>query len=105
MGREEEFPMSSKMCRVLTVVAVVSLSTVGAAQASGRRVASTETSFFAATWEWIAGWFRSVPGGWSVIWSEAGPEMDPNGGPHTGSPVAPNAPTSDEGSSMDPNGR
>lgn len=99
--------MSRKMFRVVVILALVAL-TSRAAQAmplAGWNVAGGETLGFSAVWEWAAGWFRSVHvPGLSVMWGNAGPEMDPNGGTHPngGSPITPNT---DEGPSMDPNGR
>jgi hypothetical protein len=103
VGPEEEFSMSRKMLRALSILALVTLTVTGAAHASGRP--SEETSGLAATWERIAGWLRSVPG-LSGMLGKAGSSMDTNGTQlKAGSQMDPNGLTSDEGSQMDPNGR
>jgi hypothetical protein len=92
VGPEEEISMSRKMLRVLAILALVTLTATGAAQASGRTFSNEETSGFATAWDWIAGWFRVLPG-MPPVQSNAGPEMDPNGA------------QTKEGSQMDPDGR
>ena len=95
--------MSRKMLRVLAILALATLTVTGAAHASGRSL--SEPAGLSAAWEWLAGWLREVPG-LSVMWGEAGPEMDPNGGVPTnsGSQMDPNGMSTDEGGIMDPNG-
>jgi hypothetical protein len=104
VGLEEEVLMPHKMLRVLAVLVLVTLTATGAAQAAGRTFSHDETSGFAATWDWVAGWLRSVPVLSGMLGKE-GSQMDPNGGPiKAGSSTDINSPTPDEGSSMDPNG-
>jgi hypothetical protein len=105
VGPEEEISMSRKMLRVLAILALVTLTATGAAQASGRTFSNEETSGLTATWERIVGWLRSVPGLPGILGKE-GSSMDPNGTTiKAGSQMDPNGLTSDEGSQMDPNGR
>jgi len=104
VGREEDFPMSRKMCRLLTVVALLVLTATAAAQAAGHSVPRTQTRAVTAAWERIAGWFRSLPG-LSVTGSGAGLDLKTATPPNAGDPPPTNGATSDEGSSMDPNGR
>src|ERR671919_3048147 len=102
-GREEEISMSRKMLRVLTILALASLTVTGAAPASGRSL--SEPAGLSAAWEWLAGWLREVPG-LSVMWGEEGSQMDPNGGTpmNAGPEMDPNGMSTDEGPAMDPNG-
>ena len=101
-GREEEIPMSRKMLRVLTILALATLTVTGAAHASGRSL--SEPAGLSAAWEWLAGWLREVPG-LSVMWGEEGSSMDPNGTvTNEGGIMDPNGMSTDEGPAMDPNG-
>jgi hypothetical protein len=103
VGPEEEISMSRKMLRVLAILTLVMTAT-GAAHASGRTFSNEETSGFAIAWEWIAGWFRSVPVP-SRMLSKEGSSMDPNGTAiKAGSQMDPNGGTTNEGPAMDPNG-
>jgi hypothetical protein len=94
--------MSRKMLRVLAILALATLTVTGAAHASGRSL--SEPAGLSAAWEWLAGWFHEVPG-LSVMWGEAGSQMDPNGmSADEGPAMDPNGLRTDEGGIMDPNG-
>jgi hypothetical protein len=103
VGREEDFPMSRKMCRLLTVVALLALTATAAAQAAGGSLPRAQTPA-AAAWERIVGWFHSLPG-LSQTGSGAGIGLKSATPPDAGNPPSTNGPSSDEGSQMDPNGR
>ncbi len=90
--------MSHKI-RCLAAALTLALLSAGAAQAWSPRIPSASSGFLDSLWQWLAG--RYVPG-LTAIWEKAGSSMDPDG--RTLPPSAPPA-TTDEGGSMDPNGR
>jgi hypothetical protein len=97
--------MSKMPLRIVAILALATLTATGAAQASGRRFAGGEPSAVTAAWESVAGWFHSVL---SLVApsSDEGSSMDPNGRKtQAGSPAGSAGLNSDEGSSMDPDGR
>jgi hypothetical protein len=91
---EEEISMSRKMLRVVLALALT-LTTLGAAQASGFNSSRDEAAGLAAVWESVASWLRGVPA-LTALWEKDGSSMDPNGDSTS---------NADDGPAMDPNGR
>ena len=82
--------------RALALALVLALVSASAAQALPLS-SSSETNLVDRLLSWIGRLMPDV----KVTWEEAGSQMDPNGQSQNNYPPAP---TSDEGSSMDPNG-
>ena len=90
----------SRKIRCLAAVLVLTLLSAGAAQARSLQSRTGGPGFLDTLWHWLA--VRYAPG-LAAIWEKAGSDMDPNGSTlHLSSPPPP---STDAGSSMDPDGR
>ena len=88
----------SRKARTLVAVLVLVVATTAAVQAfplTARPTATQHEGLLQA----VLSWFSTVL---APVWERAGSDMDPNGKPDSGATFP--APTTDEGSSMDPNG-
>ena len=102
----------SRKIRCLAAVLALALLTAGAAQARPPHVQPRSSGFFNAVWQWLAG--RYAPR-LTAIWEKEGSCMDPDGLINkAGGDMDPDGralpslsplPSTEEGCSMDPNGR
>lgn len=91
----------SRNVRSLAFALLLVLVSASAAQALPLSGAAPGSGLLDRIMSWIGTLLSPGAPDLTVVWERAGSQMDPNGAPPNNTPTAQ---TSDEGSSMDPNG-